>query len=162
MSQPCEINSWDAANFWEVLQLRDHGHLLAKIKEPIAGDVKGMEAWEMPLVSPLEVSTIWTAIIQPRIPCSTRKHRWEICIIDTSESGQVGATREARRQKSWEEPRRQPSIWELKVGLSLEREEIRCGWHFVQKQRFSGDSFRNGQYELQLSPVTWTGTAAIV
>lgn len=30
-----------------------------------------MEAWEMLMVSLLEVSTIWTAIIQQRVPCST-------------------------------------------------------------------------------------------
>ena len=29
--QPCEVSDWDTASFWEQLQLRHHGHLLATL-----------------------------------------------------------------------------------------------------------------------------------
>lgn len=52
-------------------------------------DVWGMAAWEIPLLSPLEVSTIWTAITQQRKPCSMDKPGWEISHTETYLGGQV-------------------------------------------------------------------------
>ena len=49
-------------------------------KNPKTVDVRRMVAWEIPLVSLLEVSTISTATIQQKIPHSMHKHTWEIAL----------------------------------------------------------------------------------
>ena len=70
-------------------------------------------------------------------------------------------TGEARREKSSKRPQRQPCIQELTMELSPERVRIRLWLLCLQQEgakRFSGHSYRSGQYELQLSLETWAGT----
>ena len=55
-----------------------------------------------PLVSPLEVTIIWTAIIQQRIPCSKHKHVLDICALQHLNMGQWEQTGEKAREKSWD------------------------------------------------------------
>ena len=80
-----------------------------------------MATWEISLVSPLEVSTIWTAITQQRIPCSMLKHSWELCALKHLKLGRWEWTGEVTREQSWEESEMQPYSQELMEGLNRKR-----------------------------------------
>ena len=83
-----------------------------------------MVAWEVPLASPCEVSTIWITIIQWKIPCSMHKHTREVCKLIHLKVGNWEQIREVRRQKCWDKPQMQPYSWVLTVRLSRERGKI--------------------------------------
>lgn len=58
-----------------------------------------MATWEIPLASPLEASTIWTAITQQRIPCSTHKY---VIQVRTSKHLKVGKwSKRGRWKRTW-------------------------------------------------------------
>lgn len=84
-----------------------------------------MVAWDIPLVSPLEVSTTWTDSTQQRIPCLMYKHIWEIHAFEHLKVWKWEQSREARKEKSSREPQTQTYSLELTVGLSSEKEGIR-------------------------------------
>lgn len=104
--------------------------------------VRGMAAWEIPLVFPLEVSTIWTAITQQRklLVGQTWLRDFTYCKVSRWASWEV------RKKKSWDKCR---DTWELKVRLSPEKGGIGCAWHSLQlggADIFNETSCMSGQY----------------
>ena len=76
-------------------------------------DIRGMAAWEIPLVSPFEVTRIWTVIIQQKIVCSTQTYLRDPD-IEISESIQVSVSK-----WRWEERRVDRVLWADAVWSSL-------------------------------------------
>ena len=116
-------------------------------------DVRGMVVWEVPLVFPLEVTTIWTAIIQQRIPCSTHKHVWEILTLKHLKVGEWKHDGKEGGEKI--ENRCHGCSPELTVGLRR-REESGCRPCSLSPEKQRGTvsvPARVVLYLLRLSPV---------
>lgn len=85
-----------------------------------------MAAWEMPLVSLLDVSTIWTAIIQQDSLLNAH-HTWEVHTLKhlkVASWNELGRW-EGRKAEKWEI---QPCSWELKVDSAQWWEEVSYSW----------------------------------
>lgn len=90
--------------------------------------VTGIAAWEITLVSPFEVSTVWTAVTKQKIPYSKDKHAWEIhALKDLKVGKQEQKGGGGRSQKRKLRRATQTCSQELMAGLSWERGGI-CLW----------------------------------
>ena len=98
-------------------------------------DARRVMVCEIPLVSPLEVSTISTAITQENSPCPMYKHVWGICTLKHLKVDKWEWTGEERKEKSWDKPVMQSYNQKLKLELSLERRGIRLWLAFPSAKR---------------------------
>lgn len=78
-----------------------------------------MAVWVVPLVSSLDVVTSSKSIIQQKIPCSTHKYLWVLCILKYLKVSKTELTGKGEKQRRV--PRTQPGA----QSRSQERGEIR-------------------------------------
>lgn len=117
-------------------------------------DIREITEWEISVVSPFEVSSIWTAKIKQKIPCSVHKHVWEISALNhvvCKSKRQEDRITQSSHERS---PAAHSSLW----GSAQRKEESGRGWHSLQlgvAKRISKHFCRRGQYKMQQSPVAW-------